>query len=502
MIFWLLSIIITTYSSYSLERLPENINQHQPAIFPIISPNGNELFFSRKWHPENTGGLYDDDDIWVSPKLGYVWGQPKRLDENINTKESNSLLYIFPDGNKALLFGPYLASKEEILAFAKRNHNCFAITKRINGKWQKPEPLKIEDFYTKSNNYSATMSTDGRVLIMSLERNDTRGNLDIYISFYNPERQTYTKPQNLGDIINTKGIELVSFLAYDNKTLYFASNGRGGKGKLDLFLTRRLDETWLNWSEPIPLDFINSEWDENSISLNLTGDTAYFTSGDTIFKREGIYTCEIPEKFRPLPYLVIEGTIFSMDRITSDTIKTPVYFKVDNFDTDYIFLDTVYDSFFRYVVPNKTQYNFFISASGHDELSFSSSSSRFLEPTIQKYDIVLKKIRTEKRHIGTVYFETDQDTLNKIEKERLNRICNQLKEEKYSKLLLIGHTDEKGTEEYNFQLSFKRAKNIANTMKSILNIDDEQMQIEGKGKTEPISKKLSKNRRVEIFILE
>ncbi|MEJ5287044.1 MAG: Outer membrane lipoprotein omp16 precursor [Candidatus Kapaibacterium sp.] len=500
-IFLCLVFFATFEVIYSKERLPAVINQHQPSIFPIISPDGSELYFTRKWHPDNTGGIYDDDDIWVSRKNGSQWGSPENLGEQINKKQSNSLLYIFPDGKKALVYGPYQTTNENQIARATENNPCFAMTKKIGNKWSKPEPLKIEDFYTSSKNYSATMSTDGRVLIMSLQREDSKGNLDLYISFYNQETKTYSKPQNLGNRINTNGVELVSFLAYDNRTLYFASNGRKTKGKLDLFLTRRLDDTWMNWSEPEPLDFLNSEWDENSLSLNITGDTAYFTSGDTLEKREGIYLAELPVEFRPLPYLIIEGKILAKSNNVNELVRQPVYFKIDNFDTDFIFYDTVENGFYRFVVPNKTQYNFFIFAKGFYDYSFSTTSSKFEEPTIQTYDIVLQPQKEKDKLVGTILFQTDVDTLDRTAQEILKQICKNLKDENFSKLLFVGHTDEIGTDEYNLQLSLRRAKNTARFVANLLKIGEDKIEIEGKGKTMPISKDLAKNRRVEIFII-
>lgn len=500
-IFLVLAIFYSGTVIFSKERLPETVNKHQPAIFPVISPDATELYFSRKWHPENTGGIYDDDDIWVCHKNGNNWGDPVNLDTQVNKKQSNSLLYIFPDGQKALVYGPYFKQGESEIPTDTHSKYCFAITKRKGSRWSEPEPLKIEDFYTKSKNYSATMSTDSRVLIMSLQRDDTKGNLDLYISFYNPETQRYSKPRNLGENINTKGVELVSFLAYDGKTLYFASNGRKSKGKMDLFLTRRLDETWLNWSDPIPLDFINSEWDENSLSLNLTGDTAYFTSGDTIEKREGIYCAELPTEFRPLPYLVIEGKIVPENAGSNQSIEQPVFFKIDNFETDFIFFDTIYNGKFRFVVPNKTQYNFFVSSYGFLDYSFSTTSSKFNEPTIQNYDIVLKQEKDKIQKIGTIYFQTDVDTLDKDAIILLKELCKNLKGTNFEKILFVGHTDETGSEEYNLLLSIRRAKNAARFVASTLKINEEKIVVEGKGKTQPISKDFAKNRRVEIFIV-
>lgn len=499
---WLLFLItITIFGEiFSKNRLPEVINNYQPSIFPVISPNGTELYFTRKWHPENTGGIYDDDDVWVSIRIDTNdWGKPIKLKENINTDKSNSLFFIYPNGKKALVYGDYL--EKDSTSPHQKPTQCFALTRKTEKGWSKPGPMSIDDFHSKSKNYSASMSTDGRVIIMSLERDDSFGSLDLYISFYNPETGIYSKPKNLGNVINTKGVELVAFLAYDSKTLYFASNGRQGNGKLDLYLSRRLDDTWLNWSQPLSLEQINSEWDENSLSLSIGGDTAYFTSGDTIEKREGIYFTNLLENYRPLPYLIIQGNILTFDGKNSVLLKDTVIFKVDNFDTDFIFFDTITDGTYRFIVPNSTQYNFFVYSRKYEDISFSTSSSRISETSIQNYDFVLKRKETNQKLVGVFYFDTDIDTLGKSAIKELKKLCNELRTKKNMKILVVGHTDEIGTDEYNFQLSLSRAKNTAKLIASFLKIDEKSIEIQNKGKTEPVSNELSKNRRVEIFII-
>lgn len=54
----------------------------------------------------------------------------------------------------------------------------------------------------------------------------------------------------MGKVINTYANETTPFLAADNKTLYFSSSGHPGYGSNDIFVSRRLDDTWQNWSEP------------------------------------------------------------------------------------------------------------------------------------------------------------------------------------------------------------------------------------------------------------
>jgi len=516
-----LILLITLFLGVNLfakERLPEVINDYQPAIFPIISMDGTELYFDRKWHPENTGGIYDDDDIWVAKKLDSIeWSKPNRVPGPINSPESNILLYLFPDGNKALVCGKYgnTASSADSLTFG--------ISRRFDTGWTKPMPLQIKNFYNKSKNYSATISADSRVLILSLEREDSFGGLDLYISFWNDSTKIYTEPKNLGPILNTNGTELAAYLALDNRTLYFASSGHNSKGKLDLFLSRREDDSWLKWSKPIPLDSgINSQWDESSISLNIWADTAYFTSGDTISDRTGIYRIPLPKDYQPLPFLIVQGTIFSTSGSRKMRIEQPVVFKIDNFDTDEIFYDTVYNGKFRFAVPFNTQYNIFVFAKGHDDFSFTATSRKDVDVRVINYDINLvpkqtnqqqfasvssdeTKTKEAKRQtqklLGKVFFETNIDTLDSSAIQTISMLKPKLKEFKFKSILIVGHTDEVGTEEYNLSLSKRRATNTAKWISKLWKIPQHKIKTIGKGKSEPISSEHSQNRRAEIYLI-
>lgn len=497
---FLLGNICFSQSSQCKIRLSEEINHYQPTLLPVISPNGKTLYFDRKWYPENTGGIQDDDDVWFSEQIDSLqWTKPEYAKGQINLPTSNALLYIFPSGNEALVYGNYNGSPS------------YGFTRLKDGYWTKPIPLKIKDFSTKSKNYSATISADRRILIMSLEREDSFGGLDLYISFLNDTTGEYSSPKNLGNQLNTKGIEFVSFLAYDNRTLYFASSGRRAKGKLDLFLTRRLDESWLKWSEPIPLDSsINTLWDENSISLSVLGDTAYFVSSDDSTQREGIYFAVLPSSCQPLPYIIIQGTVASSRNGKVEPLAQPVEFIINNFDGDFSFRDTIFNGNFRFAIPYNTQYNFFVNSPGFESFSFSTSAWHIKETFLRLYNVYLKpeatnelkeKNKPTETLLGTIYFATDVDTLDSEARRVLAGLRDFLINNPDLKIRVVGHTDEVGTEAYNINLSLRRAKNTADLLSEILGIARKRIQIEGKGKTQPVSQDLSKNRRVEIFVI-
>lgn len=300
---FLSSLLITTAVSFpmlsapidSLQigckmRLPDNINAFGTVIMPLLSPDGSRLYFDRKSYVDNTGGLSDPDDIWVSQRLpNGNWGEPTNV-KSLNTSGSDVLLSIAQDGESALVYNGSLA----------RSGGGFGMSQFVNGTWQPPVPLKIKDYYNYSGYYFGNLSADGRVLLLSLDRRDTRGSLDLYVSFLEESDNTWSAPINLGSVVNTSKDEYSPFLANDGKSLYFASMGHTGFGGFDLFVTRRLDDTWTSWSKPVNMGrAINTAGGERSITLNAAGDTLALISTDPDHFREGIYFICLPKSLRP-----------------------------------------------------------------------------------------------------------------------------------------------------------------------------------------------------------
>ena len=86
-------------------------------------------------------------------------------------------------------------------------------------------------------------------MLSYLEEANSIGNTDIYVSF-SDDGINFSKPKNLGSTINTPLSDFGVFLAPDNKTLYFSSFGHPGYGSSDIFISRRLDDSWTKWSKP------------------------------------------------------------------------------------------------------------------------------------------------------------------------------------------------------------------------------------------------------------
>ncbi|HEB62523.1 MAG TPA: hypothetical protein ENI82_05150, partial [Bacteroidetes bacterium] len=101
------------------------------------------------------------------------------------------------------------------------------------------------------------------------------------------------KPVNLGETINTPGNEVFPFI-HDDGTLYFASNGWGGLGGLDIYSSVMItDSTWAK-ARNIGTPF-NSRKDDFGFILNVLGTEGYFTSArDGGHGKDDIYSFKIP----------------------------------------------------------------------------------------------------------------------------------------------------------------------------------------------------------------
>ena len=134
----------------------------------------------------------------------------------------------------------------------------FSRSIRRGNTWGRPENIKIPYFVNRSENHGAFISKDGQVLIFSIEGYSTVGGEDIYVSF-NEGNGQWSEPLNLGRQINTSAQEFTPVLSGDKRTLYFSSNGHKGLGSSDVFMSQRLDDSWKNWSAPVPVGQLNSQ---------------------------------------------------------------------------------------------------------------------------------------------------------------------------------------------------------------------------------------------------
>jgi outer membrane protein OmpA-like peptidoglycan-associated protein len=276
----------------------------------------------------------------------------------------------------------------------------------------------------------------------------------------------------------------------------------GGFGGLDLFMTRRLDDTWKNWSPPVNLGkYINSPFDENSIWLNATSDSAYIVSKDTSSKRSGIYIVCLPKELRPYPYTILQGKIFSENNKKVEAFQGPVQFKISGNISKYTstFTSIPGKNEYLFVLPYSDVYNIKSTSKGYIYIEYLYNAQNNTSPEIIARDLLF--VKAEEKNPMIINFDFDDATISDSAKYILEDFFANKNKYSQQKITIIGYTDSVGTEEYNLKLSYNRAKNTALYLEK-LGANKNNIKFEGKGKANPKYTIDSENRRVEIYIEE
>jgi hypothetical protein len=228
------------------------------------------LYFSRAYHPGNTFGESDAEDIWYSTfdKTSDTWSEAVRMTGLLNNNGPNFINNVSVSGDTVILGNQY-GKKGKMRAGLSYSVN-------VDGQWSAPLSINILNDYNMSSHANAFVSLKSGVIIKAIQRGETFGERDLYVSFWDGVKAT--EPVNMGGVINTSLEESSPFLAADNKTLYFASKGHAGFGGYDIFVTTRLDDSWTNWSEPQNLGTaVNGSLDDEFFSITKCGKYAVFS---------------------------------------------------------------------------------------------------------------------------------------------------------------------------------------------------------------------------------
>ncbi len=483
------------------ERLNDNVNSPYKEYKPLLSPSGTTLFFSRKNHPDNMGGIDDDEDIWYSEMDSTgEWQEAVNAGPPLNNDEPNFVSGITPDGNTiVLLLGNQYSKKGKMKAGV-------SISTKEGDSWSKPYSLIIENDYNYNEKANYFLTNNRQVLVLAVERDDTRGDRDFYTSFFK-EDSTWTEPLNMGDILNSVGDESSPFLAADDETLYFSTNGRGGYGSYDVYVSIRLDDTWTNWSEPQNMGpDINSDRDDLFFNIPLTGNYAYYTKSISDDDAD-IFRVELPLRVMPKEVIVVSGKLLNKE--TGEPIEAKiVYEKLPEGVTVGITKSHSETGEYEIVLPKGHLYGFRAEAEGYLPISENIDLSGETPPNDEiDRDMMLVPIKVQATIVlNNIFFDFDKSVLKNESFPELDRLSKFMNENVSMKISIAGYTDSTGPEEYNMSLSQRRAQAVANYLieKGIIN---SRIVVDFFGESKPAESNASrdgrsKNRRVEFTILE
>ncbi len=348
------------------------------------------------------------------------------------------------------------------------------------------------------------LSSDGNTLYFASRRKGGLGGSDIWKTTKQADGSWGT-PVNLGDSINTPGNEMAPYIHADTKTLYFSSDTRPGLGGYDLFMSKK-DRNG-NWSQAVNLGSpVNTRDNEINIFISIDASTAWISSD----RSDGIGGYDIYE-MKTVKAIQPEAVVYVKGKVVDRSDKKPLQALVELTNVDKsekvieILSDPVDGSFFIPVYPG-VNYAFHITKKGYlfysenmnlkDTLLFRPVNKIFeLNPIRQGNTFVLINI----------FFDFDSYMLKPASFPELNLLLKLLKNNPGMRILIKGHTDNVGSDEYNLRLSENRAKAVYNYLTEH-GIEKERLEYKGYGATKPVSTNdtqegRAKNRRTEIEIL-
>ncbi|HRH10089.1 MAG TPA: OmpA family protein [Bacteroidia bacterium] len=259
-------------SDQKVTRLDKNINTDEHEMGPLVSPDGKTFYFSR--YPTSAQlGLSGDEDIWYSKwdEQEKQWSMAENIGAPLNNDYPNFISSISGDGKTIYLGNCYLKGGKMA--------NGVSMSRYKDTSWTFPENILMEKGMKSAKWGGCYISSSGKFLIMScMQDKKNFGAYDLYIYKKGADNK-WSDPVNLGSVINSKGAESAPFLSSDEMTIFFTSDGMGGAGGTDIFMSVRLDDSWTNWSKPENLGtLINTEKNESFFFLSEGDHKIYFCS--------------------------------------------------------------------------------------------------------------------------------------------------------------------------------------------------------------------------------
>ena len=473
-------------------NLGKSINSTEPEKLPVISPDGNYLFFTVK---EDS---LMDKVYYAKRESREKWSARKKMPWPVNVENSSSGIFSVSSDNNTL----FMNGKFEDSVYVGKG-----ISYLVRGEkgWEPPQNIEIKDYNNTGKFVEHNLSADGKTLLHSLvDEKSLGGSYDLYVSFRIND-STWTKPLNLGKEINTGGDEISPFLAPDTKTLYFSTDGREGFGSADIFMSRRLDDSWTQWSTPMNLgpDVNTEEWD-GYFGVDARGLYAYFTSKSNSLGSTDIFQMVVPPIARPQPVVILSG------RVKNASTGKPLAATVICRDllTDEIIgmaRSAPKNGAYKIVLPKGRHYSFEATKDGYFAIRGNLDVSILEDFKEQRRDLSLVPLKEGQNILlNNVFFDPGKATLREESKPELERVCTLLRAHPEMEIEVAGHTYDMRETQTNLELSQKRAEEVR---KFILRcgLGGERVIAKGYGESRPLDDdqmhgNCHKDKRVELVI--
>lgn len=571
---------ITSHAQIFSERhefvnMGKQVNTHYHEAAPIISPDGNTLYFFVDGHPENRFGKDGSQDIWVSRRgEDGEWGPAEHLGAPFNNSHSNQVFTVMKDGTLFIKGGK------------RKDEKGFSLVSPGGTLTE----LDVQDFakMNKGRFYGASMSDDLKHMVIYFSERQGSPMSDLYISHAQADGK-WSRPLKLK--ISHSMDDFAPFIGPDQKTMYYAS-ARPGKGRLggaDIYKTTRLDENWESWSEPANMGSpVNTAAMDYYFSMDEKGnafvsrsntridggnlDLFCLTSRDIKIQLIGIVFDDKSKETIPaevdlrIPHKdplhlktdtdgkfetwIPEIDAYSLSASSEGFIPADQSFTLPVFDRDTTLMVDIYltpvdkklyltGNVYNRKTNQRMDANLDVSVREHRNVNFSmrtpggkyekevsklgwyiisASAEGFINTTdsvwINSMEVtpIVKDVYLQPIEVGitvrlkNVYFDFDKTTLKPESFPELDKVVTFLQKNPTVEIEIGGHTDYKGTDEYNLVLSQGRCQSVVDYLAG-QGVDGYRLTATGYGEGRPIDTNetdagRANNRRVEFTVLK
>ena len=467
-------------SKYQLTAL-KKVNSTKDSDFGAcwLNNNYNEIIFTStrdaatgKEKDGITGQEFADFFVSKQDRKG-DWSTPTLADEgeNINTEASEGT--------------PFMNSKYTKLYFtrcqngAHRKNGCqIMVAGKSGGAFSEARPVEIAGVDTLDIVGHPTLSSDELIMYFAAERKGGFGGNDIWVAMRDNTTEPFKHPFNLGERINTPGNEVFPFLRYDT-TLYFASDGHGGMGGLDIFVSSM--DTSGQWGEPRNLKYpINSTGDDFAIIFHPTDERGFVSSNRGNSRGlDNIYYFEEP----PILF-TFSGTV--KDAKTKQYASNAAVRLIGS-DGSNIMTRTNEKGYFNFSdsqINKNTTYDITIDKDNYFTLTAQQTTIglEFSKDIVQDFDI--EPIPQEPIMLPDILYDLGKWDLKPQFEDSLQGLIETLQVNPTITIELASHTDARDTDERNDILSQKRAQSVVDYL-IIRGIDPLRLTAKGYGERVP-----------------
>lgn len=553
-----------------IHNLGDNVNSPSMEYAPALPADGSMLVFTSR-REGSTGKKKDDDgmyfeDIYIAKKNNDSWQPAENAGSNVNTKKHDASIAVSPDGQRLYLYRAHdvwisknekgtwvepvkllpdvnsksyepsvtLSADESTIYFVSERKggyggkDIYKSAKLPDGKWSTAENLGPA-INTPHDEDSPFITADGQTLYFASQGHNSMGGYDIFSSKL--VNGTWTKPENLGYPINTAWDDIF-YVQADKSTGYYATIKNDTRGDLDIYMI-----SYGKKKKGVKLIFVSKSSASDApvrSTITLISDSSRYTTDlvngiehfDSLvpgriytvnvrvqgFKEKSI-AFSLPEQEEGAEYyqeVLMEPLKDKSGAVAGQ--KTTFYNAFFDIEEEVKKAGVqagneldAYSSFIRKIDTNTTALNFeVITLIDRDTGPLASGMGNDSLNVSQSWEGVRDWL-----HFTPLLFEYQSAELPRDADEWLTTVYEYLAANKNVKLEIHGHTDSRGSEQYNMRLSKQRANAVAGWLKQ-KGIPASRLKVVARGSSLPVAPNTlpdgsdnpagrEKNRRVQLI---